>query len=70
MNAAGTLSFPHCAKPDDCRKPGWRLVVRDRRQADLVGKRAGRCPVTSRFAKLAENKAHDKDGTFKKEFYR
>ena len=69
-NADGALPFPHHAKPDDCRKPGWRPAARGVRQADLKRKRIGRCRLTSRFAELASIKAHDKDGTFKKEFYR
>lgn len=70
INADGTWSFPHSAKPDDCRKPGWRPAIRGLRQDDLTTKRIGRCRITPGFAKLASLKAHDKDGTFKKEFYR
>jgi hypothetical protein len=70
INAEWTLSFPYRAKPDDCRKPGWRLPADGLRQTDLITKRTGRCRLTSRFAKLPAIKAHDKDGTFKKEFYR
>ncbi len=64
------MSFPHRAKPDDCRKPGWRPVACDRRPTDLKGERIRRCQVVSGIVRLAALKAHDKDGTFKKEFYR